>query len=402
MKSTMLLLAIISTLLVMGIETGAMATVWTDPLFPWGTNPKTGQPVNTFCDAQQAILDNSLLGMLPSEFTGLLTLFTPGTGEDDLNGTSWVDMEPDLNFSLGGNGLMDCEYELKLIENVLKDTSFSLPNGLTHDRVHNALNNNDAQFALDVGGYWALISSTPVSMANGLVQILLSHMIVGDGDATFSDPKPGSDPVEYQYVEATGSGGLMKAIMFLLGDVVTNPTINLNNYDRLPEYFAKTGDADGDGATNKCEWSVYGAASYVANALNPSVRPSEEECYGPQFAFASISGAGFHEVGVPLVLKVTVKGEEAPVSYVWKKNGSPISGAASSTYQIDNPTLADSGHYVCQATDASKAMIVTPDIPVTMVTAGSLPATGVVGIALLLSALAAMGAFVTVRKLRKA
>ena len=412
MEKKRLVWAVLMVVAVMGVT--AIASADGTAVWPSGNNPKAPYaPINGFCDCYQAILDNSLMTLLPMEFANLLKNLTPGMG--DINGDStidlngWIGIDPDnpvstgtsdrktikveykysdrlpagtyngtitiigtnqantaiaainsplkipitltigskaqgggsspgavpktdvipiigcsvssltqstsvgvkaadqtfevwndgtgtlacnilnIDFSVGGNGLLDCNVELKLVEEVLRNTAFSLPNGLTHAAVHKAWNDNDAQFALDIGSYWGLLGS----LANGLGQTLKGFMIVGDGSATFSLQKPidvpppnPPKPAEYWHIETSGFAGFCQSLMGLLGGMIPNPYINLNNYNRMPQYFALDGDADGDGCTNLQEWLHYGTpgggsiAAYVSAALDPA----KHDCGGGQLA----------------------------------------------------------------------------------------------------------------------
>ena len=108
---------VLMVVIVMGVATIASAdgtAVW-----PSGTNPKAPYaPVNGFCDCYQAIQDNALLTLLPPAFVALLTRLTPGVG--DINGVgSWVNLANDpVSLDIVGNGILDCDVELRLVEEV--------------------------------------------------------------------------------------------------------------------------------------------------------------------------------------------------------------------------------------------------------------------------------------------
>jgi hypothetical protein len=378
MKKTLVVLA---TVMVLGVSTMAYGiNVW-----PQGTNPKTMAPVNGFCDCFQAILDNSLLGLLGSEYTVFFSYLTPGVG--DVNGTAYLRLDP-LEFGLGGNGLLDCDLEMKLIEEVLRDTNFNV-NGLTHAMVYSAWTANDARFAADVGSYWSLLGA----LVNGLPQLLKGYMIIGDGHAEVSEggnliniiPDP-------QY--GGSSAGFIQAIIGLLADFVVNPNLDLNTYSRMPQYFSKLGDADGDGASNWCEYNIYGPtqAAYVAAALynNPPQTPTPEQCGAVVFHFTETPLGGWFEVGDALSLRCAVLGATGNVGFQWSKNGTPIGGATSATYAIASLALTDSGTYKIVATDQSKASIEATAV-VNVYPEGSLPAANYVSLAVLLGILVGLG-----------
>ncbi len=267
-----------------------------DPVWPWGTNPVGGANVSSFCDAQQAFMNNSAItALFPPEYQAFFAALAP---DGDVNGTSFViqkDPYPDglLNYQFNGNGKNDCRLELRLIGEVLKATFVDIPahdtyTGLTHPKVLHALNVNAEQFEQDVGTYWPLF----FPLLNGFPQILLGHMLIGDGDATFSDPQ-GAPPTPNR-IDGHGSAGFVKAAMFLLntgGMAMANPEIDLGAYARMPEFFSMDGDADGDGFTNECEYNYANdleafpgltaderIEKYVAYALDPAKQPPVDYC----------------------------------------------------------------------------------------------------------------------------
>jgi len=375
-----------------------------EPVFPWGTNPATSANVNSFCDAQQAILDNSLLSLLPPEFTGFLTLLGPDTG--DINGTTYVIIanpypDGELEFSIGGNGWIDCKFDLKLIEIVLKNQSFNIPAqgsyaGLTHAMVYRALNVNAEQFEQDIGSYWSLLGT----LANGLPQVLLGHMIVGNGQATFSQPVP--EDIPFNRIDSVGSGGFMQALMMLLGSTgyIANPLIDVNNYIRMPEYFAQDSDADGDGASNRCEYN-YVAENFPSDMVNKFVEwaldPTKvPECPQSGLKWVTVPGDRWIMVGDTLTLSVLVAGEVGPVTYGWTKDGTPLASTGN-TYTKENVSLDDAGTYTCTASDPSKASIST-SVVVRVFPAGSLPVGAPIALGALAGMLAGLGGVVAFRK----
>jgi len=231
--------------------------------------------IKTFCQAFQAVYENEYLTMVPEEFQGLLQMLLPANA--DINGHTWVRLKPEpVSYELGSNGMLDCYAELKVLETVLKNPSFSV-NGLTHNIAVTAYNTNADKLSVDIGNYWNLFKL----LADGLPQILKGFLVLGDGDLIAlerEDPLDStSDPV---YVEVTGSTGFIRAIFAVAGEFVTNPNPNFAEYGLLPQYFSPEGDADSDGFSNECEFAYYGPGApagsndkYVANALNPVVHP---------------------------------------------------------------------------------------------------------------------------------
>lgn len=342
---------------------------------------------DTFVAFFQAVHDNPILPMLGSEYQPLVDALLPSTA--DLNGSSFVDSRGSGTlFSLGANGLNDPYAELKLIEHFLKYPAAAPVNGITHDIVHGAWNQNDAQFALDIGpGYWPLF---PVLLP-GFTQMLKGEMIIGDGDADTSIP---------DYVTCTGSAGFIKAIMYLLADYVANSNPNLALYGRMPTYFAKAGDADGDGTTNACEYQAYGPplgsyATYEANALNPAVEPPP--CVSG-IRFVQLQGGGWYEEGDPITLQAFVIGATGSITYEWTKNGTVIPLAVTSVINIPSASSADIGSYCCKATDTAPASgdptDVTACVSVSVFAVGSLPTGSYASMVLLFAAVCAAGGLV--------
>ena len=235
-------------------------------------------PDDSFCEWYQLVYDNPIWDMLPEEFQVLVEYLDPDVA--DTNGDSWVDLVAEI-WNIAGNGMLDCSIELRLVEEVLKDVDFSLPNGLTYDLVNNAWDANHAQFALDVGTYWGLLAA----LAPGLQEILKGMMILGDGEVDYSDP---------YYITCSGSAGFVAAIMFIIRDEIDNGEIDLDDYARLPEYFASDGDADGDGCLNYEEFEAYGSDPdiYAANALDPEVFPPGCGFVRPSDGFEAIGPEG--------------------------------------------------------------------------------------------------------------
>ncbi len=80
-----------------------------------------------------------------------------------------------------------------------------------------------------------------------------------------------------------------------------------------------------------------------------------------------------------------------PATFVWRRNGTPLSTVTGNELRIDPVTLADAGRYTVEADSGSKALIVSPPFILSVVPVGSLPAAGLVGILALSTSLAGSG-----------
>jgi len=396
MKKTAFSLAI-----VMAVGLSASAQFVPQPL-PTGSE--------TFCGYFQSVYTNPILGMLGPEYAQFTALLLPQNA--DINGASYVIQknpypDGDLAFALGTNQMLDCYFELKLIEVVAKNTSYN--NGtVTYAQVAAAWAKSDQQFYLDVGSvYWPLLGG----LVGGLKQILLGEMTVGDGDAVFSDFHEGDG---YNRIDCTGSAGFIKAIMFLLGDNITNFAIDLADYGIMPDVFGKDGDADGDGCTN---WEEYVwvkgnnpsdtndqlAPKYAAAALDPLLKPNypdhpEHPCTPkPAVPAMSLQGGGWLELGDKLTFKVL--GAPVGSTFVWTKNGANI-GGNSDTFEVLSVTTGDAGSYGVSVDDhqTGKAVTVLGPVTVTIFPAASLPVAALGGLALAAMAFLSAGASVISRR----
>jgi hypothetical protein len=116
------------------------------------------------------------------------------------------------------------------------------------------------------------------------------------------------------------------------------------------------------GLTSFSDFALGSETCNAATAATPTASPSATVCAGSSITLTETPSAG-----------------TAPLIYQWKKGGSNISGATSSTYTISTPTTADSGNYTCDVTaqcgggtSTSPQLAVTVnDIPATSAISGS-------------------------------
>jgi hypothetical protein len=279
---------------------------------------------------------------------------------------------------------------------------------------------NYEQLEQDIGSFWLFLNSA----GNGLQQVLFGHMMVGDGDATFSDfHDEGTPPVSTpNRIDCSGSAGFIKATMFLLGSTgyIANPRIDLDTYARMPEFFAMDGDADGDGAGNACEYDYAGDPAvfpgltadqrierYVEFALDPNQTPPSCYCAYDCLTVAWQSRDRWYETGDTMELSVRIA-SRGPVTYLWDKDGAPISDATGNTYVKQDVAIEDSGVYRCTATDeggaarrgdGSKASVAATMV-IRVVPEGTLPVATPAALGALAGALLGCGGLAVYRKRR--
>lgn len=94
---------------------------------------------------------------------------------------------------------------------------------------------------------------------------------------------------------------------------------------------------------------------------------------------------GWFEVGEPLELCVGVSGMLGAPTYQWFKDGEAIPGATDPCYEIDALALADDGWYRCRILETAKAVYESDPVHIEVFAAGSLPAAGGCGLALLVA-----------------
>ncbi|MCL9981247.1 MAG: T9SS type A sorting domain-containing protein [Bacteroidia bacterium] len=97
---------------------------------------------------------------------------------------------------------------------------------------------------------------------------------------------------------------------------------------------------------------AYNANTFVIPTADISQQPvSDIECYnsGNTVTF-SVSATNPTSVGA----------NGGTITYQWKKNGTNISGATSSTYSISNPVASDNGAYTCEVTNNYGSILTDP------------------------------------------
>lgn len=124
---------------------------------------------------------------------------------------------------------------------------------------------------------------------------------------------------------------------------------------------------------------------------------------GP-FQITVTGGGGFAEVGDSATMSVELEGVSGSETLRWLKNGTPLgagprfSGIDATSLTIDPLEEGDSGTYQIEVDDGSKGVILGPEIELVVVATGGLPASGVLGLVVLVALCAVCGAFVIFKK----
>ncbi len=332
-------------------------------------------PEGMFCGGLHSLYTSELLAtIVPPEYQPLFDLLDPEIA--DLNGGYTLDP-----LAVFPNGMLDCAYELGVIERVLEDTFYdaSATGGVTHVQAQAAFDANIAQIEADVGpAYIGLIRS----VAPNAVEMLAAYMTLGDEN----------------------SAGAVIAIFTVASEIVSNPNPDINDFVRLPEFFSADGDADGDGATNREEYEAYasyGASTYVAFALDVNIFPGTEG-EGEFGCFECAVTAGtLYTVGDDLCLAAPDPVAEDS-TFQWVKTGADLTQrvgeVACRTLFVPQLTLDDSGEYICYYDDGSKAPAVhTVDIVVNE----GVPISGFAGLVCLAAVFGMGGAVIARKKARR-
>ncbi len=116
------------------------------------------------------------------------------------------------------------------------------------------------------------------------------------------------------------------------------------------------------------------------------------------FVFTQAPSGGWFEVGQPLHMAVAVAGAVGNVTYQWQQNEADIPGATDAQYDVASVDYVDAGWYTCTVTDEAKSAHISPRTLVSVVPVGSLPTTGIVGLAIVAVACVLAGAFIIWRR----
>jgi hypothetical protein len=104
----------------------------------------------------------------------------------------------------------------------------------------------------------------------------------------------------------------------------------------------------------------------------------------------AVPSSTFAEEGEDFVLSAVTTGA-TPNTYQWMKNGGDLPGEQGQLLLLNDLVLSDSGSYQVRVTDSSKAPLTSSPYQLTVLPAGSLPVSGVAGLAFLTAACALGG-----------
>jgi hypothetical protein len=96
--------------------------------------------------------------------------------------------------------------------------------------------------------------------------------------------------------------------------------------------------------------AIYSYAAYATNSSGTSYAVALFSTFGGELTITTQPSSTSAMVGSAASFTVTGSGN-AQLSYVWKKDGSPITGATSATYTINTVATGDAGNYTVVVTD---------------------------------------------------
>ncbi len=329
------------------------------------------------------------------------------------------------------NGMLDGNYELRIIKELVQNpskyanlASGTLPGqvrpGVNPTAVIDAYNANyqmlytdgmNTFLTISLPGLWPILrgiypqvpplctapNTPPGCVDKALIVTLFRNLLmVLAGFATVGDA-PSAETVA-TVASLLALCDVLSPGSCLVNDIERNP----NNYERLPQFLSKDGDADGDGYTNGQEYEefadVKGPGDVFINAvLDPSIYPGYVP---PATDKVTIYPSGTIKVeeGGSIDLRVEVKDLVAPISYQWTKNGEDIDGANANRLVIRDVTNADAGAYQCVVTDASKGIYASAVVTVVIVPEGTIPVASGIGLAVITALCSAGGVMVLRRR----
>jgi hypothetical protein len=198
-----------------------------------------------------------LLGSSIAQYASLLNGLLPAVA--DINGPS--QFTPTV--VIVGNGMLDCSYELAIIPAICTKAAGSKCQAVAanagktvwdRDAIYNSWATNVNLLISQGGSYAGIAAGLPVGIE--LFEILTAFIMLHDSDTDL--------------------------VVGALAGLLPGGSIDLSTYARFA-YLSKTGDADGDGATNFEEYTAFSGtgagqtpnpAAYLSAVLDPTIVPT--------------------------------------------------------------------------------------------------------------------------------
>lgn len=229
-----------------------------------------------FCSSMEDVIGYGQMFLGHPQVPALLDLMDP-VANADVNGGFRVGSQTDIDgLKTFPNGIPDVSGELRVLQTILNDPGFD--NGvLDHPTVAGIFAANKAQLEADFN------QPDDVLLYPGLFTVFAAFLTLGGGSyeehLESVEVSPGSFDFWVERESTGNTGGVRAVYRYLGGDAYDlDPT----DYTAIPE-LQVYGDADGDGASNLCEYASYplvscgatpgGEIDYVTAALDPSVTP---------------------------------------------------------------------------------------------------------------------------------
>jgi pectate lyase len=208
---------------------------------------------------------------------------------------------------------------------------------LTND-ITSSLTVTNAQLS-DMGGYSLVVSNSFNTVTSRVARLIVSTPIAPSiitqpqdqanilpgATATFSVIASGSDPLSYQWYYNTNTSTLLTNATDSILTITNVQPANGGSYSVV---------------INNSAGSV--TSSIVFLTVNTSPVAPVFNSQPASLVVLAGSTASF----------TAVAGGTAPISYQWKKNGTPIPGATSSTLSLSNVQIADDGSYTLTASNS--------------------------------------------------
>lgn len=304
----------------------------------------------------------------------------------DANGDLLKDGSLSDPYVIPGNGMLDL-WEFMVIDAILKrpNLDLSATGGVTHAAIKHAWEEQIASIQEALGGIGGLADI----IFPGMDTMLAGFQMLGDKDSNF----------------------LVTTLVMLLGDIEEFPT-NMNpgallSYDPVEpdlevfpkHWLASNGDADGDGWNNLKEYVYFapdGLTAYINAVLDPAAQPN--------------LGGGSYEEGDFVRIGMFDRCKYNS-TFQWYKDGvllvdepGKITGTNARALNLHSVGPEDAGAYTCEyiqpKTQGVYPSAVYGPIQVTVTEEREMPATGGLGLAILL-ALGTVGGTAVLRKKQK-